>query len=364
MRRQCTENERNILLNNKRNIISGNTLIRQNVGYAPIILGVIFGIAISIPIAINMKLESEAAIKSVMIGLIAVTSAVMQAILRLIMSARNKKAAFFKGNVCINGCTVLGVNYKNGHFVYVEDDFRNSENRLARISLPLPGNVSLKAGERLIAAVEENGSYFLLKVDDSTANMIPQQYEYNLFDISNADMMAGDVIPHPNSVNLDKAPRNTSHEEKCALIGNDAPGNKKKEVVIGICTAILYYMIAGLVWIMLVGNEVITDFTVAVVVGAISFLGGIACIILFVRLFKRSQRKLISGEITVQTVMFAGRDVSMVGTAPVDSVRIYEYVNGELVLNTYPNPAINVKCDYGTVLNKYVMNKRVMFKPV
>lgn len=362
MRRQCTEYERNVLLNNKKNIISGNTLIRQNVGYGPIILGVVFGIVLSIPIAINMKLESEAAIKGFMIGLIAVMSVIMQGFFRLIISAKNKKTAFLEGNVYINGCTVLGVNYKAGFFVYVEDDFWNSDGKLARISFPLPDNVFLNVGERLVAAIEENGSYYLLKVDNSNANMIPQNCGYNLFDNSNAGILSECVIPHPNSVCLDRYPRSLSPEEKGAILGSNGPINKKKEVAIGICVAILYYMITGLVWIVLVGDEIITDFTVAIIAGVLALLLGIGVIFLSVRLFRKSQRKLFSGDITVQSVMFGGRDTTMVGTAPMDSVKIYEYVNDNLVLNTYPNPMINGKCDYGTIVYKYVMNKRVMFK--
>ena len=309
-----------------------------------------------------MKLESEAAIKGFMIALIAVMSVIMQGIFRLIISAKNKKAAFLEGNVYINGCTVLGINYKAGFFIYVEDDFWNSESRLAQIRFPLPSNVFLNVGERLIAAIEENGSYYLLKVDNSNVNMIPQNCGYNLFDNSNAGILSECVIPHPNSVLLDRYPRSLSPEEKCSILGSSGPVNRKREVAIGICVAILYYTITGLIYIALIGGEVITDFTVAGIVGVLALLLGIGVIFLSVRLFRKSQRKMFSGDITVQSVMFGGRDTTMVGTAPIDSVKIYEYVNDNLVLNTYPNPMVSGKCDYGTIVYKYVMNKRVMFK--
>lgn len=361
MRRQCNEYEKEVLYNNRKDIFSSTFEAKHGNGAVPVLVGVFVGIAISIPVALSLELKGEHSIKVLMLAIIAVTIAATQFVFKKFGAKGDKNKVFKDNQVEINGATVIGVNYKDGYFIYIEDDFYDSEGKFQRITMPLKDYGKVTYGMRIMALRTVDGEYFLMTLSDETRNMIPAYGQLNLQDPNAINTFSYGTIPHPNAVYMDPYPRLLSYNEKEALYNSNNAFNKKNEKVGVFCFAFLQFLFAFLAFVGLVGSETISE-PIPVLILAVGLIA--ACIIftvLFKRFIRKKASKNMNSDIYVQRVLLESHTFTYVGYVAQQTLRTYEYVNGVMSLQTYANSLYNEKNPYGTILYKYTIGKTTYF---
>ncbi len=360
MRRQCTEYEKEILYNNRADILCDTFETKHGNGLIPVFLGIILGGVISLPTAIAMDLKGEFAIKGFVLACITVAIAAVQLVFRNIGGGREKNKILKNNQIEINGATILGINHKDSCLIYVEDDFYDGQSRLQRITFPVRDCGKLQNGMRMIA-VRTAGSYFLMSVSNETKDLIPAYSPVNLYDANAAYMLSQSIIPHPNAFYMDVYPRLLNQDEKELFLNNARDFNVKNEKIGMVCFGISVGTISFLIFLLLIGAEVINRFGYAVILLAGIIAGNVGLMILYRRLLRKNSRKRFNQDIYVQRVLFISHNWNVVGYVTQKSLRVYEYVNGVMTTQSYMYPAYNEKNSYGTVLYKYVCGKNIFF---
>lgn len=361
MRRQCTEYEKEILYNNRGDILSETFETKHGIGLIPIFLGIILGGVIAYPMVIAIDLKGEFAIKGFVLICITIAVAGVQFIFRNIGSGREKNKIFKYNQVEINGATILGINYKDKCLIYVEDDFYDGQGRLQRISFPVRDCGKLQNGMRMIAARTADGSYFLMRVNDETKNLIPAYCSVNLFDINAVQMFSQSIIPHPNAFYMDVYPRLLNQNEKELFLNNASSFNAKNEKLGMTCFGIALGIIELFTFLILIGTDIVTGFggVMILLVGLIAGAAGLMH--LFRKLLRKQAGKRFNQDVYVQRVLFISHDLAVVGYVTQNSLKVYEYVNGVMTTQNYMYSNYNEKNSYGTVLYKYVCGKNIFF---
>ena len=287
-----------------------------------------------------------------------------QVIFILIGTNIDKKSVFKENYVEINGGTILGINYKENYFIYVEDDFFDEDGRLHRITFPLSNLSKLKNGARIIAARTANGLYCIMNVNDETKNLIPAYNSVNLFDANSVNLLSPNVIPHPNAIYLDKVPSQLVPGEKEAFLQKYKSFNPKGMKISVILMGIYFCFIFSVIYALLIYFKVVTEIS-SIILLLFAF---IAVTILLTLLFRKrvikNIKKRIDEATTVQKVLLASYTNESVGNTYQTSMNVYEYADGRIVLNTYIYPQYNEKKPYGTLLYKIVSGKLTYFYSV
>lgn len=361
MRRQCTELEKEILYNNRGDILSGTLEGRHGNGVVPIFIGIVVGAVISIPIAFAMRLTDKYAIEGVMLVCIAIAIAGIQIVFRKIGISRDKNKIFKDQQVDINGATILGINNKDGFFVYVEDDFYDGQGRLQKIAFPVNDPDKIAPGMRIMAVRTSDGSYFLMNVSNETRGFISGYSPVNLSDQNAAQMLSQSMIPHPNAFYMDVNPRLLTQNEKVAFLNNAGSFNAKNDKIGMVCFSVSIIIIALLTFVILVGSEVITQFRYAMLWLAGLIVVGVGLIILFKKLLQIRSKKRFEQDVYVQRVLLISYDFNYIGFSAQAVLRVYEYVNGVMDTQSYLYPVYNEKKPYGTVLYKCTSGNNTYF---
>lgn len=361
MIRQCTEYEKEILNNNREDILSETFETKHGIDIIPVFLGIILGGVIGFLIVIAIDLKGEYAIKGFVLICITIAIARVQFVFRRIGIGREKNKIFKYNQIEINGATILGVNHKDKCMIYVEDDFYDGQGRLQRISFPVRDCGMLQDGMRMIAVRTADGSYFLMRVNDETKNLIPAYCSVNLYDINAAQMLSQSIIPHPNAFYMDVYPRLLNQNEKELFLKNAGGFNAKNEKIGMTCFGIALGIIELFVFLILVGSDIITRSGSILILLAGLIAGGAALMILFRKLLRRQAGKRFEQDVYVQRVLFISHDLTVVGYVTQNCLKVYEYVNGVMTTQNYMYSNYNEKNSYGTVLYKYVCGKSIFF---
>lgn len=277
----------------------------------------------------------------------------------LIGAKRNGKGGLPGNHFFVNGAIILNhvVYPKEGaELTVAEDDLKDALGRPVCIRYPVPGNLSVTAGQRILVVYSDNGAYIPMRLTVRTGGMIPSAPPAYFYQTDWNHTMK---LPHPAALRVDrKSYRMNEKETKdFAKTCNSLTNIRVKNWVGIILMSLLILMLFGILFIALVAEEVITKASVALALGIVLFLVwglltfGTAKAILagLTRGLKRLHYK--------KKVLFVNSYTNIgYGGVPASYLNVYEYVGGELKMQSYythNNVFLPKNIPYGRVINKF-----------
>lgn len=263
----------------------------------------------------------------------------------------------------INGGTVLNYteNFPDGvRLLFVEDDFIDPTGNPYIIKYPVYHMKNIKPEDRIILLYFDTGEFFPICVNEQTKGMIPMEKPSYL---EHVDWNSCVCLPHPNAEKLDQTAHKMSKGEIAALMRKciSFKGMGARNIICTILISLGIFLILAVNFIMLVGEEMITaeDTIIAIAIGgfilwaALSFCGKwLCCGISPLQIQKLCFRKQVLFDDITTTI-------SNYNT-PMKKINVYEYESGIIKRKSYLTNSLiflpeNIK--EGMIINKYSVTK-------
>ncbi len=363
MKRECTESENRIIKQCTADILTCPQSYAKRVksNLLPMCLGAVVGLGLGGLIAMMLGVAVEAWIRIIL--MICVTLTVELFVLFGRLYDNRKKHNKIPGDMFwINGGTII--DYKGNHFsrmelIFAEDDLTDVRGIPCFIKYPALSGLHVKRGERIILVYSDTGHYIPLRVTERTQYLIPERDFWNIDEL---DQSTIGCIPHPSGVDLDKESCIMSEEERAAYVkksnGIKHFGIANAIAIGGVC--FLIFMIFSLIFIGLVGGEVITEAYDAAVLGAFLLITWVLLTYGFYKFLLAGNIRKLNKIQYKKKVMFHSMNGQYENFSYAKNIFVYEYVNGILELVPYPvGNMVFVPKDipYGKILYKYSIEK-------
>lgn len=280
-----------------------------------------------------------------------------------------KSSRYLPGNqFWVNGGTVLNyLNYnkEDAFLTIAEDDLKDEMGNRCCIKFPVPGDLDIEQGERILLVYTDTDAYIPLRVTERTQSMISMQNP-DYFDEVDWDKTV--KIPHPAILELDKKPRPLNEQDvetfkqKC----NNTKDIKAKNWVGVILSSLLFFMLFALLFVFMVGSF-ITSPVMAIVAAVVTLAAWGGSTVLFAKVVFSGKTRGLNKMHYKQKVMYL--DIREAYSMRINGVKIknreicvYEYENGELKYSVYlvnNNVFLPKDIPYGKVIYRYSKREKI-----
>ena len=353
MKRVCTQEEKELLLKNKKQMLQGInwSASRGSFGYklASILISLVIAFAVAIVLAMKTNVP-ELAIWIIWAAVEFVCSFIFWMIFNNIRVKKATKDFLTQDSLMVNGVTIvsaLGPNVVS----YIEDDVHDENGKPIIIDYPSTSYevTAEDIGKRAMIMYDNDGNFQIVKLNDSLKGMIPSySADYPLV----GSMEDYAHVPHLNMLRVDKEGHDISDSERLEwakkyvkIIQSMTVGVLKKTypvlfVIIAILCVLLDYVEDGV------------PFEKSLPIAIPGYLGLGAFFFLCFMLGKVNLRR--QGQFThVKEVVFRSYEIGN-NTA---FVQVYEWVDGKPVQKEYFAGNVSTKTKFGTILYKFTNKK-------
>lgn len=353
MKRVCTEEEKKLLLKNKKQMLQGiNWTSRHGSWGVKAIVGVVpvfIAVAAMAPFLIKYDLPWLVIVVCLMV-IDFIASIILWLIINSIRAKKATKAFLSQKNLSVNGATVVEVGGVD-RFAYIEDDVYDNNGKPIIIDYPSTSYEieENEVGKRLLIMYDDNGNYQLVKVNDELKGLIPAySQDYPLTEPIEAYVR----VPHPNMLCIEKEEKILTDAEQAEyaklsvkIIQGAAFGVAKKAYVA------LFFIGAILVTLLhFVENGIPFETSLPYAIPGYVGLGVFFLLMSFVGRFNiRRQSQYVS----MQEVIFHSYTIEN-NTA---KVTVYEWENGLPQKKEYFAGNVSTKTKYGTIIYKFLTKK-------
>ncbi len=353
MKRVCTEEEKELLLKNKKQMLQGINWTSRNGSWG--VMAVVYIVPVFIAFAAMMPFIIMYDLHWIIIGLGLtvvdfISSTILWLIINSIRSKKETKAFLSQKNLSVNGATIVEVSGLDS-FAYIEDDVHDETGKPIIIGYPsTSGEIEDKeVGSRLLVMYDDAGNYQLFKLNDELKSLIPSYTaDYPLAGFVDEYMR----VPHPNMICIEKEGRDltdTEREEFANMYVKRVQG-----VSLGMAKkAYIALFIIGAIFVTLlnfvedgVPFETSLPYAVLIYVGFGAFF---SLMFLLGRVNLKRQGQFVHK----QEVVFRSYDINN----NVATVRVYEWENGCSLEKEYPAGNVSTKTKYGSVIYKFTNKK-------
>ncbi len=207
MLRECTDWENCILQESRADILTYPELyvLGDKHSIFPTLLGIAAGLGLGAFLASRLPDMDFMWLCLLYIFCAAAAIGLFELIWRWRGYSKSRKAPLPGNKFRVNGGVILdylicGEN-NDAYLMIAEDDLRDAEGNPVRIQYPAKKNLSVRAGQRILIAYNDNGAYMPLRLTDKTNQMIPLEPPA-YFQTVNWKETA--KLPHPAVMDLDK----------------------------------------------------------------------------------------------------------------------------------------------------------------
>lgn len=348
MKRQCNEQEKEILFRNRYNFYEGIFSIKARSNGAKYLWMFLGGAIMSaviyklfariIPVrALTSFVRVFTIIGFVFFGI--VTAAIYE-----VISVSKAKKKFLRSNVIfINGATIVGFDHEHKRILYVEDDVLDKNGEIVLLAYPAEESEvkGILTRKRVLIIYDKDGNYHMMKSNEQFNRFfnIPE----SVF-ISDEELMKKEPIPTVNVFYIDKDERALSFYEKELF-----PKKFAKSVMRGNLIAIallgVFLMVMTMYWAVLFGR---TEGTLhkAVTVGVIICIG--ICLAIFISYWVMLYHYRIKYKYThVKELVIHSIENK---TLSEFTAKVFEWDVNRLELKEYKNLLCTFSAKYGEVL--------------
>lgn len=367
MKRECTESENRLIKECADDILARSENCRLETGDSllldilKLVKGSLIGAILSVTVFLGLSALAAGSLALFdidwMVLLIIIGVIVAAELLILLLQACKKRKLHIKKlpgeKFRVNGGTVIGTKYTKAgaYLIFAEDDFTDSKKNPCSIMYPILYSVKLEPGERILLVYNDVGNYIPLRITDRTRNLVP---EYAPAYFAEVDWSKAKSLPHPAIVELDKRSSAMQEKEKVEFVKKC---NHSKELFalnwVGIVLfSFLILCLCGILFIFLVADDIITEPSAAVIVVVLLALVWMFLSYRFGRLVLSGRTRKLPKMQYRKKVMF----YSMNSAYGEDSITVYENINGNVKLLSYPmscNVFLPKEISYGEVIYKY-----------
>lgn len=366
MKRVCTEEEKELLLKNKKQMLQGINWTSRHGSWGVTAIVSIVPILIACVTVVPFIIKYDWSWLVIILSMIVVDLISGFVLWLIINSARTKKETkrfLSQKNLSINGATVVDVGGVNC-FAYIEDDIYDENGKPIIIDYPSTSYEveENEVGKRMLVMYDDEGNFQLVKINEALEGLIPSySQDYPL---------AGEVeeyarVPHPNMLRIEKEAKVLTDAERAEyaklsvkIIQGEAIGVVKKAYIA------LFFIVAVLISLLhFVEDGVPLETTLPYAILGYVGLGALFLLMSFIGRFNiRRQCQFI----TMQEVVFH----SYVIENNIAKVMVYEWDNGCTQKKEYFAGHVSPKTKYGTIIYKFLakedkcwlLNKELMTK--
>lgn len=352
MKRTCNELERELLFNNKEQLLTGIYQTTTPHKYSNIIVGIfvstIFMFAGIVPIVNLFDDWAKIAFAVWAVFSFSVPNAIVSVIMNRSRAKKEAKAFLKKDNLMVNGATVVEVDLERGKFTYIEDDFVDEDGNPILVDYPAVAMsfVNGMIGKRLIVMYDED-TFQLMVVNDELRGIVPSYSEQYPLAKELDEYMR---VPHPNARDIDykgHVPTESEKENFADMYVKAVQGDAFKVMKISgsILFVCMIIICAAIGW---EENCIPKAFTI----GLASYIGLILFVLLMRAIGKVNLRK--QGQFTyVQEIILYANQIKMRGEQVMTALWVYEWKDGRFELGKYPAGNVPMNAKYGSVLYKF-----------
>ncbi len=358
MKRTCSDMERELLLKNKDQLLTGIYQITSKNKYSNIFVGLFFSIVLmfaGIFPLVDIFNGGKLAFAIWVAFCFTVPNSIVSAIMNRARAKKEAKAFLKKDNLLVNGATIVSVEEGAGIFSYIEDDFVDEEGNPIIIEYPvLPdGFIRSNVGQRLLVMYDDD-EFQLMTVNDELRGIVPSYAsQYPL----EKDMSEYMRVPHPNARDIDYEGHVPSDSERemfgelyVKVVQGEAFGVMKK------CCVVLF--ICMLIICVALGLEA-NCLERALAIGVVAYVGLILFVLLMRRIGKTNLKRQGRQFTYVQEVILGSNQVKQYGKRVDTSMFVYEWNNEQFELHQYPSGNVPMNTPYGHVLYKFTNPKGI-----
>lgn len=361
MKRVCNENERQLLLENRSCILTGieklrtgNSIVRVlgcfMVGLVLAIAGCVWIVSLGAP---------EWLVWVWFFFAIAVPPKILGAIIGNLKAKKRAKSFLNKGQILINGATVIAIDEEEKRFAYVEDDFADENGKPIILDYPALSKELLQGTiNRLLVVYDGPDSFQLMAVNDALKPLIPSASN---FDLELMDLTECKHVPHPNALRIAYEERDLTEGEKETFVEAHVKNMRADAMkVMKICSVVL--VVAALVLCVALGytEEEPVKYLPYGVLGCV----GIIVFLYLVSLLGKKNLKRQARFDAVKEVVFHSYLMSQAGQTVIAVGYVYEWVVDHFEVVPYQNANMSMKTAYGAILYKLTNEKgKVFFLP-
>lgn len=366
MKRKCTEAEDRIIKE-----CAGDCITRPETYTAafksrlfPAALGIIAGAALGVLAVLGLSVWDGSIIRFILLMSISLFEELFVLMWQLYIRKRLRRKRLPGDKFWVNGGTVIRTEHSKNeetYLIYAEDDIRDDMGNPCCIMYPAPNSADVRPGERILLVYSDSGAYIPLKITERTRNFIPERGpEY----IGKADWNEAVRLPHPGAVVLDRQSSMMYEYEKMEVVKKCAGfKNIRARNWIGIVLlSLLILFLFGILFIVLVAEDIITEFPAAVIFVA-------AAVLIWLFLTCKFAKAVLTGRISglkkiryKKKVMFGWiGDIFNEYNNYTQCIAVYEYVNGTVIRVEYPangNVFLPKNIPYGKIIYKYFKEEK------
>ncbi len=357
MKRLCTDQEREVLYKNRKQIIKGKFGNASNerlgdffVGlFLPFIVIIGIGYVLVITDKIEFVMQSSGFVSILLLTYVILFSIILK-IISLIRHKKEQRRLKKRHDIMLNGATIVEVDM-SGYFAYIEDDFCDENGKAIILEHPFSaGEVKPEdVGRRMLVLYDGDFGYRLVKLNEELRGLIPNStYDYPLKENIHSYMR----VPHPNMVNLEKTEHNLSEREKKFF--DDFYEKSTRCDYLKRVKVCAFWMTIDIVFISVLLGVGKDGYPISkcVMFGAI----GLVCIAVFfflMNLLNKILTRRRANFVSVKKVVFVDQ-----GTLnKVSRIRVFEWKQNQVQLGVYPNAGVPSNTAYGSILYKLVNAK-------
>ncbi len=353
MKRVCTEEEREVLLKNKKQALTGLNASAKSDSWGFYSISTILSmfIAVGLMLIVNRHVDVPRWLMWIaLIVLDILINGILWAVYYAINTKKQTKKFLNQKNLSVNGATIYEV-YQDGSFAYIEDDVRDEKGNPVILLYP-SGSYEVKAEEaakRLLVMYDDAGNYQLLKLNDDLKSMIPSySADYPLLCQPEECIR----VMHPNMIHIEKKEKIFTDEEKknyADLYVRIVRGGNTG-LIKWVCILIL--ILAVIICVLLNFMDDGVPFAKSVPISIIVYVGYFLFLLLISQLGKvniRRQGQFVSKkDVVFQSYVIENKTAK---------VKVYEWVDGKPEVREYPAGNVYSKTQLGTILYKFKNKK-------
>lgn len=354
MRRLCTDNERQLLYENKENMCMGTYKKTSYGKYSDVYISLavflaLFVVSIVFIVDFAVKFISNEFVSRIIVYvwimfLLFISRLLTFSINKKRRTAKEKKRFLKDGQFMINGATVIETDETDGimTILYTEDDMRTIGGKPYNIMCPAErGDIEgMRAGDRLIAIYAVSGkdknAIRLMKLNNVTRSLIDMEKHVEVSEFKSDNI---ECFLHPNCAEIECGKTALNAEDKemfvNAVIEIRRTGLKKLLTGMGIAFFIILNLLATLL-LTESGKGEMTIGKYILVYGCVN--AGIAAYLGILNMISKKTSKKNTDFVTANEAVFISKVVNGDGT---NAVSIYEWGINSFDINEYPNVDFN-----------------------
>lgn len=358
MKRVCTNNEKELLYKNRKQMINGRFGTASNERLGDVVIGIILG-CIMIPVILYVffvtdqidvifgKSKFTAQLFFLLPIIIMVT--VIEKIMTWLRCKREEKRIKKRDDIMLNGATIIDVDL-SGCFSYIEDDFYDENGKPIILEYTFQSGKMKQedVGKRILVLYDGDFGYRLVKLNEELRGLIPNStYDYPLKE----DVHSYVRVPHPNMVKLEKA-EHTLQTSEMKYFSEFYIKKTRDQILKRLKLAILWIGICIAFMFVLLNVEKGYSISKCIMFGT----AAVSCLAILFFVLNFINKKIIEGKATfvsMKKVVFIGQGMR----DKVALVRVFEWNENEVQLCEYKQNGLPENTPYGSILYRFRNSK-------